>query len=866
MTRAARLALAWLFATLTGCRALPEIEVGICGNGVIEPPEDCDDFYRDGGACRPPGISGECRFDCSPGPDGERPACQAGWGCDLTGVCRRATGGFLPPLSPILANAESLQAGDFDGDGRDDILSLEPGGLLGVTKMRVHYFDEHSRHVHTWASPRVVTTPIVRDVSGDGRADLLFSDFRVGVLQGEPDRSLVAVAYPSYVLQSSKFRVFPVLDVPIDDSAGLLVLIEQDGRAGLYYRDRATGEVLLANDLGAGIRDLSSEPAIGDVLQDDDRYPCRDVAVAVQGADRVLLYSPCERDLGTGLVQWRTEFEERTIPLEPPAKIDGPVLLADLNGDVHLDLMVGAGGGIYVAHGDGTELTAARPYRISAEDPIIFGTGEQDPSIDPQAMPLAAGDFSGDGAADLVFQDLIVVSTRLNGGGVLYRGIHSKFGAPWTSARVADLNGDHRLDVVAASDTGFDIDFFLGTGADALNPFSISTGGPIDHLAIADLDGDLINDLAFVQSSSGAGTEDTLAVAFGKSTGPPAVPVPVTRLGGIEQLSMIYSSYGRVVANLLVLYAAPEEQQILGSRLALFESTSDRSFLSPIELTTFASDGTLRSGSSLGIVSGAFAASQQVSVVSLAQKGDLLAPDPSIDDFGIWLLSDTKSRVDPPLALAWPFGDRVRPVVDIDQVRRQTLRMASGDLDSDGVDELLMVGPTFDLESCALSSSRFDLADTPRLFVSDSWTLPWPCVQGSQLSVVDVDRDLAPDIVLLTGAPSGPGSLLVLWNDGDGGFDAGVSSSVAAPSEAPRAFTWLETPEGDALVLAYVTARALQLTRTRPGGRTFERFGEPFELERGTGVSSADVDGDRVVDLVVADDGVVRVLRAELEP
>jgi hypothetical protein len=56
----------------------------------------------------------------------------------------------------------------------------------------------------------------------------------------------------------------------------------------------------------------------------------------------------------------------------------------------------------------------------------------------------------------------------------------------------------------------------------------------------------------------------------------------------------------------------------------------------------------------------------------------------------------------------------------------------------------------------------------------------------------------------------------------------------------------------------------VHLSRPHGGARGFEDAGAIAALDHGTGIVAADVDGDRVDDLVVADDGTIRVLHAEL--
>ena len=67
------------------------------------------------------------------------------------------------------------------------------------------------------------------------------------------------------------------------------------------------------------------------------------------------------------------------------------------------------------------------------------------------------------------------------------------------------LDADGNLDVACGSSLGLDIDFFAGTGRVAVNGFTVSTEGPTEHLAIRDLDGDLVDDLVFVETRTSSG-------------------------------------------------------------------------------------------------------------------------------------------------------------------------------------------------------------------------------------------------------------------------------------------------------------------------------------------------------------------------
>ena len=77
-------------AGATACASLESTEPGVCGNGVIEGAEDCDEpegvAARAGGACVRAGDLNACHYTCDTAAD-----CPATWGCDLNeGICRRA--------------------------------------------------------------------------------------------------------------------------------------------------------------------------------------------------------------------------------------------------------------------------------------------------------------------------------------------------------------------------------------------------------------------------------------------------------------------------------------------------------------------------------------------------------------------------------------------------------------------------------------------------------------------------------------------------------------------------------------------------------------------------------------------------------
>ena len=846
--RAAWLGLLALFA----CATLPEIAVDQCGNGVVELGEDCDGFPLESAEhsaqCREPGAVGQCHLDCTRLDDGTRPTCPVGWGCDPLGLCRRPTGALDPLREIAVGSATNLLTGDFDGDGRADIVSLEPTEGVGLTRARFHYFDERAELAETRVFPLPMIAPLAADVSGDGVSDILFSDPRVGLLRGRSDRTWLPDTFNSYHLDDTPLRTTTVFPGPVENTTGFAVFARLAGTDSLLVVKAASrGMPTPIGDLPGPVEQFVGDPVAGRVIEDPLTYPCSQLLVALRDETRFWMYDVCTTAAGVAGPVWRTQAVQSSIELDPPAAIDVAPLFADLNGDGHLDALIGAGGISYASYGDGQRLATAVPYVINAAN--------VPDAVSNLPMPLSAHDVTGDGQPDFLLGNAVVVSSpAASGSGFDYLPWAPHAAGYWTSALAANLNGNGLPDFVAASNHHPGIDFFNGTGTINLTNFAIITDRPVRHLVSGDFDADGIGDVAFTQISATTGLADSLFISFGRSAGAPEAPSAIAQLNDIQQISTFREG---PIDHLVV-----SSREMLGDKpraaLALLASNTFRIPVASLDLTTFAADGSTDSSAALRMAPGGFLEPQHRDVLALAlqRNGNLLNLEAGLQ---AWLLPALASDGTPHL-LHTDFDQELAPMLVGDLAAPASLSVVSLDIDQDGRDEVAMAMPRKDGAHCSV---LLFTVEADRLEPRSSSIVDEACEQV-ELRPLDADGDGAQDLLLLTGGsePSSGGSLSVFWNDGRGGFDARHRTQLTG--DAPHALAVLSATTAHTLEIAYVNAEGLFLVAATQQTREFE----PPRLQEAhqgcTGLVAADFNGDGATDLAYAADGNLHVLKATL--
>lgn len=537
------------------CADLTGPQEGVCGNGILDPGEDCDwggETRREVGGF---GCSA-CQYLCD-----DEGACPDDYVCDTDGqlcwapsyVFARVSDLDLASSSagPLYTEVTDLRSAELDGAaprelvilGRQDteeervvVAGFETSGELGALSLVQRGLKRGVPLAAGGGEPGTLfVAPHPRAaslLSLVGRKDGTIVPGLGGQWGGVPEGSWLTpgvkqnesgtLGYVALFGDGRSTLAFDGLLGPVVLETPLLVQLDLDLAPGLVLGKRVAVAPLVAGGpelLGVGAR--SADPA----------------------ESRVLLYPDVPL------------FEPLRLTLPPGKNLDaaGGVWFAHTNADEHLDVLVALDdGSTYRAFGLGN-------YAFTSS----LGLAEPDYSLSPvpyivAAHPLAAGLIDGDDRTDFVLKtqgialsapdDLSSFSTpcsNILGDVPYYCGRHGvaldNSDLPtWVEAVLADFNADGRTDVAAV---GIDkqVDVFTASygasGSAVLLPREIPAAGAPRALTVTDLDGDLVSDLAFtVPADDGA---RALFVSYGAASGAMSDPALVTVANEIADVSSI---------------------------------------------------------------------------------------------------------------------------------------------------------------------------------------------------------------------------------------------------------------------------------------------------------------------------------------
>jgi cysteine-rich repeat protein len=814
-----------------------------CGNGILDPGESCDDGNNvDGDACprscqpatcgdgfvqRGPescddqnDVAGDgctgCILDTcgngavDPGEDCDLGAGNGTAGRDCFRSCISTTIAMAPPVVTPLDPTENfafsplaVEAADLDGDGRLDVAVVDPGAASVI--MAYGFGDGRLWPPRSSSLAGTGTGIALADLNGDGKLDVVVSrsDSTIGVLLGADDGFGPEQSFSTLIdiggtgprgLAIAELTGDGKLDVVTANvSSSDVTLLVGDGAGGFVAQARlgtTSGEagvgpvdVAVADVTGDGVldvvtanqstSDVSVIPGLGNgnfgaavvhstavgaggaqpiaiVIADVSNDGRRDIITANAGSDDVTVLAGTA---GGGLAA-----PVRFVTLAG-GKGAGPRGLAvgDVDGDGRRDIVT-------VNNSDDVAILTAVGVGV-AFNPVSHVTlrDEALPDEVKQPVDVAIADLDRDGKADLVVanrssSDLTVL--RGTGGGQFAAGrsfeVGDDFGGRTPLAMaIGDVNRDGHRDAVVLGNRAVLSLAGLGDGRLA-RPQALSVSGS-GHPAFGDLDGDGRIDVvvprgAFIQLAmqrpsgafqsrfnSSSELSNAVAVAIGNTDGDPALELAAADLSNLRLAEWDNDGAGGPISVAFLTTGGAPQHVALGDVTGDGQLDLVAAIPGANEIRISAGNGAGGFASPAGLTTSAGASGREPFFVTVADldgdgKADICTANAGSNDVTV-LLGEGSGA----------FGDPIISAAVLGAGAAEVSVVRVGDLNGDGVPDLVTANPGRGTISVLIGFGNGGFA-APQSFPVG--TLP------HSIAVGDFDGDGLDDVAAIVSEPA----------------------------------------------------------------------------------------------------------------
>lgn len=391
-------------------------------------------------------------------------------------------GGFQLVAAPIatgLTGALSATAGDFNGDGRLDV-------VVG-TATGAHFIENTDGTATGFVASAIAGSPVdvvstsASDINLDGRDDLITASSSADSVDWW-ERVGTGWLRHSLVSDFNGARAAVAGDVDSDGDLDVIAAAFQAATVTWWTTEIVSNATFVRANVDRAF-DGASVSLAADMNQDS---------------------RPDIVGLGTQLLSWWTVEGTATAPVYTESEIapldDGAALASgDLNRDGVVDLVVADDDGLRVMLND--DDGDAWMTLAGANGLGVSGVG---------LIALELGDVTGDGFVDIVGTTATSVQYWESSGGGVPTFVHTVVGAQANATAVAlgDVNGDERVDIVvsngaAMATPGLQV-FTRATPSAAFAPMVIPDAPSASHVVVGDLDGDGIDEIFSGERNFGA--------------------------------------------------------------------------------------------------------------------------------------------------------------------------------------------------------------------------------------------------------------------------------------------------------------------------------------------------------------------------
>jgi hypothetical protein len=822
----------------------------------------------------------------------------------------------------IEVGATELQSGDFDDNKQAEVLALGTKDILERAPTQVLFFSEDLERATVQPIPGLLGAPVVGRFTNSPYDGLAFGSLPgMAMLIGRRDRQFFPRSYPTFETPPgvTDARIYfvdffanqgPVSGSPSPTDFPVLYSTLKGPQGELHELLIADQQTVVAQ-MPAGPSELQGDLVMG-IL--NEQLPCPTAVAGYKNIDKLFVIPLCGQSF---------PVTPQALPLIPKMEPSSAPLLVDLDRDGHLDIFLwiqvpgstdaagsvplasyGNGKGEFFSEPGGTGAPGFTLYAVPSSfveegDPCLFPlTPELLAQADPALrefltgkallpMPLATAKMDSDNYPDFVMPFGVCLSGAVGDGPPRYSLRGSVIGLFWEEAVIADFNADGLADVALAATGNQSLDLMLASPKGYFNTVNVPLNGSPSQLRLGDFDGDGSMDVAFresgVQGTSNTGDAlgDAVSVLFGTAKQIPSTLVRVGRFSEVEHLTSgsISLVFQDGISDLGVLTRGQEAQ----AQVALFRGSTDRAMRSP-KVFQFEQGPQARLYFPLLFAAGRHAAKSepQQDVSAIAFEGEASensGPEEESESceqaclnkrpcknikLHLWQGSVTGDGEIKQTSGSDRLQDKI---ADRDLVFQPGCtskgQIAAGDLDGDGVDEILFVAPAKPEPTDSLGARLFvaRTAEGKPTVTQNLLLEGLPPTERGRLQVTDVDGDGKQD-VLLKVEKDGRSQLAVLWNQGDGRLEAAPTLVAPANGSAIEGFCAVQAASGRREVLALTQSGLLRMSGNRTPTLT-PVVQRDAEAAGGIAMTCADLDGDGVDDVAISSGSLVRVFRGQ---